>query len=120
MGSGPGRASRSGMRDLKFRQAVFRQGGATMRQFAWAVAAAMVIGGLVTAQQTTPPPAFRSGVDLVRFDLSVTDDKGTPLPDVRPDEIEIRENGTPLPIVLFQRVQEPAGFYSDAALRAVS
>jgi VWFA-related protein len=91
-----------------------------MRQFAWGVAAAMVMGGPMVAQQTTPPPAFRSGVDLVRFDLSVTDDKGTPLPDVRPDEIEIRENGKPLPIVLFQRVQEPAGFYSDAALRAVS
>src|SRR4029079_1909680 len=62
----------------------------------------------------------RSGVDLVRFDLSVTDDSGRPLADVRPGEIELREDGKPLPIVLFQRVQEPAGFYSDAALRAVS
>ncbi|HWJ55658.1 MAG TPA: VWA domain-containing protein, partial [Vicinamibacterales bacterium] len=45
---------------------------------------------------------------------------GRPLPDVRPDEIEIVENGKPLPIVLFQRVQEPSGFYADAAMRAVS
>src|SRR6266511_3826254 len=91
-----------------------------MRQFAWGVAVAIAAGGVLAARQAPTHPAFRSGVDLVRFDLSVTDDKGKPLPDVRPDEIEILENGKPLPIVLFQRVQEPAGFYTDAAIRAVS
>jgi len=79
----------------------------------------VMTGGLVgvLAQQ---PAVFRSGVDVVRFDLSVTDRDGHPLTDVRPDEIEIVEDGQPRPIVLFQRVQEPAGFYTDAAIRAVS
>jgi len=71
----------------------------------------------VSAQQ---PAVFRSGVDLVRFDLSVTDGNGHPLTDVRADEIEVVEDGRPRPIVLFQRVQEPAGFYADLAIRAVS
>jgi VWFA-related protein len=92
-----------------------------MRQFAWGVGVAIAAGGVLAAQQQAPTrPAFRSGVDLVRFDLSVTDDQGRPLADVRPDEVEILENGKPLPIVLFQRVQEPAGFYTEAAIRAVS
>ena len=91
-----------------------------MRQLACVLAVAAAAGGVLAAQQTPTPPAFRSGVDLVRFDLSVTDDSGTPLADVRADDIEILENGKPRPIVLFQRVQEPAGFYTDAALRAVS
>ncbi|HEX4566067.1 MAG TPA: VWA domain-containing protein [Vicinamibacterales bacterium] len=81
---------------------------------AFAMTAGLVV---VSAQQ---PAVFRSGVDLVRFDLSVTDANGRPLTDVRPDEIEIVEDGRPRPIVLFQRVQEPAGFYTDAAIRAVS
>jgi VWFA-related protein len=90
-----------------------------MRQFAWSLAFA-IAGAALGAQSTQKPEVFRSGVDLVRFDLSVTDAKGAPLPDVRPEEIEILENGQPRPIVLFQRVQEPAGFYTDAAIRAVS
>src|SRR6478672_313892 len=56
----------------------------------------------------------------MRLYLSRSIAHGTPLACARPDEIEIREDGKPLPIVLFQRVQEPAGFYNDAALRAVS
>src|SRR4029077_14351222 len=72
---------------------------------------------VLSAQQ---PAVFRSGVDLVRFDLSVTDKDGRPLTDVRPDEIEVIEDGQPRPIVLIQRVREPAGFYTDAAIRAVS
>jgi VWFA-related protein len=81
---------------------------------ALAMTAALVV---VSAQQ---PAVFRSGADLVRFDLSITDGNGHPLTDVRPDEIEIVEDGQPRPIVLFQRVQEPAGFYADAAIRAES
>jgi VWFA-related protein len=91
-----------------------------MRRFAGGCAGAIAWGAVLAAQGAQKPATFRSGADLVRFDLSVTDANGAPLPDVRPDEIEILENGRPLPIVLFQRVQEPAGFYTDAALRAVS
>jgi hypothetical protein len=63
---------------------------------------------------------FKSGVDLVRFDVRVVDDGGKSITDLRPDEIDIYENGKRLPIVLFQRVTEPAESYVDAAVRAVT
>jgi VWFA-related protein len=65
-------------------------------------------------------PTFRSGVDLVRFDVRVVDDTGRPVTDLRAEELEIVESGQPLPVVLFQRVTEPAESYVDAALRAVT
>jgi len=68
----------------------------------------------------TPPPVFRSGADLVRFDVRVTGPDGRPIKDLRPDEIEIVEDGGPRPILLFQHMEEPANAYGDAALRAVS
>lgn len=63
---------------------------------------------------------FRSGADLVRFDVRVTDGSGRPLRDLRPEEFEIVEDGTPRPILLFQHIDEPAGTYAEAALRSVS
>ena len=68
------------------------------------------------AQQAT----FKSGVDLVRFDVRVVDENGRPITDLRQDEIVVEENGRSLPLVLFQRVTEPAESYVEAALRAVS
>lgn len=67
-----------------------------------------------------PQPVFRSGADLVRFDVRVTDAAGRPLKDLRPEEIEIVEDGHPLPLLLFQHMEEPAGMYAEAALRSVS
>ena len=67
-----------------------------------------------------PPLVFKSGVDLVRFDVRVIDDGGRPVRDLRAEELEIYEDGRRLPIVLFQRVTEPAESYVDAALRAVT
>ena len=68
------------------------------------------------AQQAT----FKSGVDLVRFDVRIVDENGRPITDLRQDEIVVEENGKALPLVLFQRVTEPAESYVEAALRAVS
>src|SRR5258708_26661935 len=65
-------------------------------------------------------PVFRSGADLVRFDVRVTDASGRPLRDLRPEEIGIVEDGQPRPILLFHHVDEPAGTYAEAAMRAVS
>ena len=63
---------------------------------------------------------FKSGVDLVRFDVRVTDANGKPVTDIRPEELEIVENGQPLPLLLFQHITEPPGMYQEAALRALS
>lgn len=70
--------------------------------------------------QERPQGIFRSGVDVVRFDVRVTDGSGRAITDLKPDEIRIIEDGRPRPVLLFQHVQEPAGVYRQAALRAVS
>lgn len=70
--------------------------------------------------QTQGQVTFKSGVDLVRFDIRVVDAAGRPITDLKPEEITITEDGAALPIVLFQRVTEPSDSYVDAAIRAVS
>jgi VWFA-related protein len=81
----------------------------------------LTVGLSGRAQSQAPaPPTFKSGVDLVRMDIRVTGSDGRPLTDVRPEEIDVRENGQRLPVVLFQRVTEPAGAYVEEAMRAVS
>ncbi len=79
----------------------------------------VVAGAAVSASQSSQP-VFRSGADLVRFDVRVTDASGKPLRDLRPEELEIVEDGAPRPILLFQHVDEPSGTYAEAALRSVS
>jgi VWFA-related protein len=75
---------------------------------------------LLVAALSAQQPIFRSGADLVRFDVRVTDASGRPLRDLRPEEVEIIEDGRPRPILLFQHIDEPAGTYAEAALRSVS
>lgn len=87
-----------------------------MRLFAPALLAA----ALAVAPQSAQTPVFKSGVDLVRFDVRVTDANGRPVTDIRPEELEIVENGQPLPLLLFQHIIEPPGMYQEAALRALS
>ena len=85
--------------------------------------AALALFTAAPALAQTPPgdrPTFKTGVDLVRFDVRVTDEAGRPITDLRPEELEIYDDGKLLPIVLFQRVTEPAGAYVDAAMRAVT
>lgn len=63
---------------------------------------------------------FKSGVDLIRFDVRIVDENGKPITDLRPEEIVVEEQGRARPVSLFQRVTEPAESYVDAALRAVT
>ena len=66
------------------------------------------------------PPVFRSGADLVRLDIRVTDADGRPVQDLRADEVEIVESGTLRPVLFFQHIQQPPGTYIDAARRTVA
>lgn len=75
---------------------------------------------LSVAAQTPPQPAFKSGVDLVRMDLRIVDSAGRPITDLSPEEIEVYDGGARLPIVLFERINEPAGSYVDDAIRAAT
>ena len=48
-------------------------------------------------------PTFRAGANYVRVDMYVTDD-GLPVEDLKADEIELREDGTPQTIDTFEHV----------------
>ena len=80
------------------------------------LAACVVFFSLPARAQVT----FKSGVDLVRFDVRVVDSAGRPITDLKPEEVVIEEGGRRLPVMLFQRVTEPAESYVDAAMRAVT
>jgi VWFA-related protein len=80
------------------------------------VALAAFLPAAVPAQDQ--PVTFKSGVDLVRFDVRVVDADGKPITDLRPDEIRVVEQGTARPVVLFQRISEPSDTYVEDAIRA--
>ena len=73
------------------------------------------------AQSTAPEqaPVFRTGIDLVRVDIRVTDGDGRPVSDLRADEVQIKEEGAPRPVVLFQHVAAPRTTYAEAAQRTI-
>jgi VWFA-related protein len=75
---------------------------------------------LLAAFTVLSAQTFKSGVDLIRFDVRVVDQTGKPITDLRPEEIVIEEQGRALPLSLFQRVTEPTESYVEAALRAVT
>ena len=70
----------------------------------WLVAAG--VAGLAGQQDTL---RFTAGVELARLDIEVTDAQGRPIEDLRPDEVEIIEDGQRHPVVFFQHIHEPAG-----------
>jgi VWFA-related protein len=91
-----------------------------------AALAAVAICAIATTPQAQSPqsptssPTFRSGVDLVRLDIRVTDALGRPITDLRPEELIITDGSETRPPVLFQRITEPADTFVDAALEAMS
>lgn len=86
-----------------------------------ALAGAVARGADPTGQEGgSGQPTFRSGVDLVRMDVRVSDGTGRPITDLDPGELEIYEDGKRLPVVLFQRVTEPADTYVEDAIRATT
>jgi VWFA-related protein len=48
----------------------------------------------LSALQSQPQP-IRSGVDLIRLDVSVVDKSGRPVPDLRPEDFSVRIDGAP-------------------------
>jgi VWFA-related protein len=71
----------------------------------------ILIGAAVVSTQNAPapqggaPPIFRTGVNLVRVDVIVADDDGTPVTDLRKEEFEIVEDGRPQTIDLFRHIR---------------
>ena len=50
-------------------------------------------------------PTFRTGVNIVRVDVIVADEKGKPVTDLAKDEFEIVEDGRPQTIELFRHIR---------------
>ncbi|MBZ5558867.1 MAG: VWA domain-containing protein [Acidobacteriia bacterium] len=72
------------------------------------------------AVQDQAAPVFKAGVELVRLDVRVTDALGRPVRDLRPDELEVIEDGERRPIVFFQHIEEPAESFADVARHTVA
>lgn len=64
------------------------------------------------AEQTPPQPVFRSGINLVRVDVIVTDSKGEPVTSLTQDDFEVYEDGERQSIDSFKLVEVRA---TDAA-----
>jgi VWFA-related protein len=69
-----------------------------MRLFSAAVVLAVAAPASPQTPRPSPPadasaPAFRSGTAVVLLDVVVRDKKGRPVPDIRPEEVEVYEDG---------------------------
>ena len=75
-----------------------------------AVLAVLVIASAPAWTQDAPAPSdpqpiFRTGVNVVRVDVIVTDRQGNPVTDLSAADFEIVEDGRPQPIEQFRQVQ---------------
>ena len=66
-----------------------------------------VCAAVVAAQEPAPPrqTPFRSGTNLVRVDVTVTDRKGEPIRTLTADDFEVFEDGSPRPITSFKLLE---------------
>lgn len=71
---------------------------------------------LATAGQQQPPPAFRSGVDLLTVQTSVLDKDGRPVRDLQASDFTVTVNGQPRKVV-FARFNgaDATGVYAPSA-----
>jgi VWFA-related protein len=66
--------------------------------------APMLLGRMVLAQQQPAPPVFRAGTELVEIDVVVRDTAGRFVRDLKPEEIELRDEGQPRPVEVLSLV----------------
>ena len=66
----------------------------------------------LTAQ--TPAPQFKSGVDVVRFDVVVLDKDRHPIAGLSADDFHVSENGKPVRIAAFEAVTIPGATSAPA------
>src|SRR5262245_45005625 len=75
--------------------------------------AASVAGAGVLAQQVAQP-SFKAGVQLVRIDVTVLDDKRQPVRGLKASDFTVLEDGQPRPIRAFQAVDRAAAAATPA------
>lgn len=65
-------------------------------------------GYTLSGQSPDPPQSFRTGVDLVRLDVSVLDKNRQPIHGLRAEDFTVLEDGKPQPVVAFAAVDIPS------------
>jgi VWFA-related protein len=67
-----------------------------------ALSTLMLLAAAITAaQQAPPPPAFHAGVQFVQVSVVAQDKQGKPVADLKREEFQILDNGSPREIRLF-------------------
>src|SRR5713101_2819075 len=59
--------------------------------------------------QPQPPPLFRTGINFVRVDVIISDNKGNPVADLQPADFDVTEDGKPQKIETFKLVKLDGG-----------
>ena len=80
-----------------------------------AVALAAPSAAQAPAPPAASPPAFRTGTAVVLLDVVIRDKKGRPIPDIRPEEVEVYEDGVKQKVESFRWVETEAPVESAAA-----
>src|SRR5687767_13921563 len=62
---------------------------------------------LIALLAQAPPPQFKSGVDVVRFDVVVVDKARHPVAGLKEQDFRVTEDGKPLRIAGFEAVTIP-------------
>jgi VWFA-related protein len=83
-------------------------------------AASSASGQRAAPQEPAAQLTFRAGVELVRLDVRVTGRDGSPIKDLRREEVEVIEDGRARPVLLFQHIEEPTGSYFEVARRTIA
>jgi VWFA-related protein len=60
-------------------------------------------------QQQPPPPTFRAGINFVRVDVIISDNKGNAVADLTENDFEVAEDGKPQKIETFKLVKLDGG-----------
>lgn len=63
------------------------------------VASVCLLSTALTWLYAQQPPVFRSGVNILTVDVTVLDDRGTPIEDLTADRFEVKVNGAPRRVV---------------------
>jgi len=87
--------SRVHRRARKAPRAPRRIGPGLTRAAALAVALGIGQGAGPHAQALQEPPRFRSGIEVTSIDVTVVDGRGTPVPNLTPDDFEVQVDGDP-------------------------
>lgn len=73
----------------------------------WCIGALLIVCTALAGPSAQQPPVFRGVEDVVRLFVTVSDRNGRLVTDLTADQFEVRDNGRPQPITLFDNSPQP-------------